>query len=374
MSRPLRRRHAPLLGLAAALVATAACSGTAKTAATSSTAASTTTSTIARTTTSSTAAPTTTATVAASTTVAPTTTVAPAPTFPFTGQPIDDPARFNRPALAVKINNAASARPQHGLNQADIVFEEKVEGITRFLAVFQSTDVPQIGSVRSARTSDLDMLSSLSHPLFVWSGGNRYVEGAVAGADLTDIGKDHHREVLWTGRVLRDYTEFFTSTERAYALTPEGQGAPKPIFAYRTPGEPIDAGGQDIAGVSLQLQGTHVEYRWNGDVHGWLRFEDGTAHKDSDGVQVAPANIVVVLTNYRASPADPKSPEAVTVGKGEVWVLSEGKLIAGTWSRADAKSGWELLDAGGKPIRLLPGRTWVELATPEGAERIEVGQ
>ena len=319
----------------------------------------------ARTTTSATTAST--STTVAATTSAPSTTIVAPPTFPLTGLPATDPAKLNRPALVVKVNNASAARPQFGLGQADIVFEEIVEGITRFFTIFQSTDAAKIGSIRSARTSDIDLLSALSKPLFVWSGGNGYVEGAVARANVTDIGKDHHDEIFTVGRVLRDYTEFFVSTESAYSLTPAGQGAPAPIFTFGTAGAPLPASAEDIAAVHLVLDSTKADWSWDATAKGWARVEDGTPHLDGDGVQVAPANVVVLFVDYRQSPADSKSPEAVTVGNGDAWVLMGGKLVRGTWSRDKATSAFTLEDAKGQPIALTPGRTWVELSRKGGA-------
>src|SRR4051794_3792428 len=76
---------------------------------------------------------TTTTTSTTSTTIATTTTAAPPAVYPLTGLPVTDPAAAARPALVVKIDNADggggnSARPQLGLNQADVVYEEMVEG------------------------------------------------------------------------------------------------------------------------------------------------------------------------------------------------------------------------------------------------------
>ncbi|MFM8993404.1 MAG: DUF3048 domain-containing protein, partial [Actinomycetota bacterium] len=85
--------------------------------------------------------------------VAPTTTVAPEPTTttttippilaPLTNLPVDAP--ITRPALVVKIDNHPKARPQWGLNQADIVYEENVEMLTRFAAVFHTNDSDPVG-------------------------------------------------------------------------------------------------------------------------------------------------------------------------------------------------------------------------------------
>ncbi|MEP7046469.1 MAG: DUF3048 domain-containing protein, partial [Ilumatobacteraceae bacterium] len=99
-------------------------------------------------------------------------TVPAEPVMPLTGLPITDPSAAGRTALVVKIDNHPDARPQSGLNQADIVFEENVEQLTRFAAVFQTTAPDPVGPIRSGRTQDVELLGSLNKPIFAWSGGN----------------------------------------------------------------------------------------------------------------------------------------------------------------------------------------------------------
>ena len=91
-------------------------------------------------------------TTTSSSTSSTTTTIAPDPVMPLTGQPITDPAVAARPAVVVKVSNDPGARPQSGLDAADIVFEAWGAGPTRFASVFQSTDAPKVGPIRSART------------------------------------------------------------------------------------------------------------------------------------------------------------------------------------------------------------------------------
>jgi hypothetical protein len=79
------------------------------------------------------------------------------------------------------------------------------------------------------------------------------------------------------------------------------------------------------------------------------------------GFQIAPANLVVMFTEYTRSPADPISPEAQTVGSGEVWVFTAGSIIPGRWDRPDPTKPATLTDGDGQPILLTPGRTWVAL-------------
>ena len=85
-------------------------------------------------------------------------TPTPAPTESPTPKPDQavDPltgGRVRREVVAVKVENIAAARPQVGLNQADIVFVEEVEGAqTRLIAVYHTTFPDRLGPVRSART------------------------------------------------------------------------------------------------------------------------------------------------------------------------------------------------------------------------------
>ncbi|NDH45058.1 MAG: DUF3048 domain-containing protein, partial [Actinobacteria bacterium] len=92
-----------------------------------------------------------------------TTTTLPPILAPLTGLPVG--AEVMRPALVVKIDNHPKARPQWGLNQADIVFEENVEMLTRFAAVFHTNDSDPVGPIRSGRKQDVDLLESFNAPL-----------------------------------------------------------------------------------------------------------------------------------------------------------------------------------------------------------------
>ncbi|HEX2180590.1 MAG TPA: DUF3048 domain-containing protein, partial [Actinomycetota bacterium] len=80
---------------------------------------------------------------------------------------------INRPALAVKIDNHPRARPQTGLETADIVYEELVEGgLTRFMGVYHCGDAGDLGPVRSARAVDPDILVQYAPVLFAYSGAS----------------------------------------------------------------------------------------------------------------------------------------------------------------------------------------------------------
>ncbi|HEY8092793.1 MAG TPA: DUF3048 domain-containing protein [Acidimicrobiales bacterium] len=354
LKTPMRRVLALAITGASALVA---CGGGGESAST--TEAPTTTAAPATTTTQAT----TTTTEATTTTAATTTTTIPVPVAPLTGLPTDA-AIAARPALAIKINNHPDARPQAGLNQADIVYEEIVEGITRFFAIFQSTDAAPVGPIRSARTTDVNLLSQLNRPLFAWSGGNRNVVRAIGGTNAISLpdgtGPGWYRDRR--GRnVAVEHTLFNKGTPELYTAAQLGQGPPSPFFSYRPIGAPSTAG-QPVTTIDAKMNSVPVHWAWDPAQGLWIRSEYNSPHVDAAGVPVSAPNVVVQFVPYRSSPADSRSPEAVTVGEGDAWVFTDGKLIFAHWSRPDPSKPAVVTDAGGQPVLLTPGRTWIELA------------
>jgi len=290
----------------------------------------------------------------------------PAGPSPLTGLPGAAP---NRPALIVKIDNAPKARPQAGLNQADVVVEEMVEGgLTRFFAVFDSQDADPVGPVRSARSTDIAIATAMHRPLFSYSGANRVFEEQVQQAPLVNVGlraapDRYHRE---RGRPAP--YNLFTSTAALYPLAPADSVPPPPMFAYRAVGEaPGGAGMAPVERANVRWA-TAVEWQWDAAVGGWWRSQAGGRHVDRAGRGVVPANVVVQFVDYRDTGLRDASgaavPEAQVVGEGDAWVLTGGQLIPGRWSKPSADAVTRYLDSTGADIRLTPGRTWLELAPP----------
>lgn len=319
--------------------------------------------------------PTTTTTAPTTTTVPPTTI--PVPVAPLTGLPAD-PALLARTALVVKIDNVEpKARPQAGINQADVVYEERVEGsVTRLLAVFHSTDAAPVGPVRSARSSDIGVLSTLHRPYFAWSGANDTFAALIRGSNLNDVGYD-----TATGHYYRDGGRrapnnlFLKSTSEFMALPNEGSSPPPVFFAYRAPDQQA-AHLEPVGGVHITFGSSAgaapVEYRWDGQ--GWARFQKGTPHVDAAGQQIAPPNVIVQFTPYASSGVTDQFgtpiPEAQMVGEGDVWVLTNGGLVVGRWHKPAIDAVTTYTDVDGNPIGLTPGRTWVAMPPPGEATRL----
>jgi hypothetical protein len=335
-----------LSGLAAVAVVAAACSGGDSADPTTTTAAPTTT----EATTTTTAAPTTTELVT-------TTTEPPEPVMPLTGLPIEDPAVAQRIALVVKIDNAPAARPQSGLNEADLVVEEIInDGFTRFALVFQQFDSDPVGPIRSGRLQDIDLFSGLNRPLFAWSGGNATVTDAIRNSDLRDIGPNR-APAYYRSNDRRVPHNLYSSTDVLYQQTPPDAAPPPQWFQYRQPDSPEQ--GVPTAGAAIKLDSIDVVWTWDASTGTFLREMEGRPHIDAISGQVNTDNVVVLAVDYL--PGISGSPDAQTVGTGTAMVFTNGRYVEGTWSRTDIRTPFDLRDADGDPILLTPGRTFIEL-------------
>lgn len=303
-------------------------------------------------------------TTSTSTTSTTTTTLPAIPRQPLTGEPLaDGEAPIDRPALAVKIDNAGPARRNHsGLAVADIVYEEIVEAnITRFAAVFHSTGSDVVGPIRSGRSQDVDMLTSLREPLFAWSGGNPGVTRLIAESTLVDLNAVRGGQGYYRGPGELPH-DLYSSTDRLWQQTPEGHpGAPPQQFEYVRPSDSFR--GDPTAGLRLALRSIDVAWDWDAEQGRFLRSQEGRPHLDAVHGPIGATNVVVLVVEYLPSQIDARSPEAQTISEGgPVWVFSQGQVRAGRWIRLAPTDPFTLVTADGEPILLTPGNTWVELA------------
>ena len=342
-----------LLALAGGAALVSACSGgSSGTTAISSVEASTST---AETTTTTTVAETTTSTTVEATT----TTTIPPPVQPLTGLPLTDPTLLSRVALVVKVANDRKARPQTGLNEPDIVFEAWGAGPTRFATIWHSRDLDFVGPIRSCREQDVNLVGSFNRAVFACSGGNPGNIELLRNSDLLLIteGKGPGWE-LDPKKKRPHKTHANTAFLRSNA-GPDRTG-PTQQYQYRAAGEAA-AAGEPMTGFDLQIQQVFVQWRYDPTTGTYLRLQDGGPHILADNQQVSTENVVVAWLDYEPSHTDGRSPDGRTTGTDPVNVFTGGRMITGTWTRADRLAPFTLTDAAGAPILLTPGRTFFEL-------------
>ncbi|MHB8439895.1 MAG: DUF3048 domain-containing protein [Acidimicrobiales bacterium] len=295
---------------------------------------------------------------------APTTsTVPPGPPCPLTGVPSvgSVPAR---PALAIKVDNYPAARPQAGLDKADIVFEEPVEGgITRYVAVFQCQQSSLVGNIRSARAVDVPILDQLSHPLFVHVGGINPVLAMIAGAPVTNEDLGYYGSII--EHVQGRYAPYSTyvSTEAAWGLHPNDTTPPSPIFTYDT----TPPAGSALSSLHIPYSSTSDEtWTWDTATNRFLLAYSGVPDKLDDGNQISVANVVVMKVAVSYGPWLENSEGGLEVqsqltGSGSLMVLRNGEEITGTWQRSSLLAPATLVSSSGTVIPLAPGPTWVAI-------------
>ncbi|HUY05839.1 MAG TPA: DUF3048 domain-containing protein [Acidimicrobiales bacterium] len=275
----------------------------------------------------------------------------------------------DRPALAVKIGNEPEgARPQSGLNEADIVFDTPAEGfIMRYIAVYQCNDAASIGPTRSVRWVDWHLVRQFIHPILAFAGGiNPNVDQVTSfnwlrSANLLGLAQAAGERIA--SRFPPD--NLYTSTDALYRLFPKSNRPPKPVFTYSVG---LPAGAISAKSLSIDFSyGTDVVWTWDPKARSWLHSYGGVSDVDAlTHKPVTTQNVVVVIVGYRFGPYAESTGgsgdvESETLGRGVGYVLRNGWSIEVTWHRKYLISPFSFTRAHGEVVSLAPGRTWVEL-------------
>jgi hypothetical protein len=290
------------------------------------------------------------------------------PACPLTGLPAPGGKIPARPALAVKIENLPEARPQAGLDKADIVYEEPVEGgITRFISVFQCRQAGRVGPVRSGRTTDPDILRQFGKPLLGYSGGANLVRKAIEHSPVVDL-SDTNQPAIYTRDPSRPVPHnLYTTTTKLWAagkkVAKTDRAAPDPVFTYAGT---YSGSAKKVSSVHLPFSSySDVYWKWSKPSGVWLRSHGTVPHMLDDGDQVQATNVVVqqvkVVDGTIIDPAGNPSPEVDVVGSGKAWVFRDGAMIVGRWERKALSDTTVFTTKAGDVIPLAPGTTWVEL-------------
>lgn len=313
-----------------------------------------------------TAMPTSTLSEAPTPTPEPTPTPAPEPVSFTTGLPYDGEYK---PVMVV-IENSAKARPQAGLQTADVVYEVPVEGsVTRFVCVFSDNVPESVMPVRSGRVSFLYIQQEWD-AIFMHFGGSG--NGSRSTPDYTFYGNSLHakEKIDVDGLYDHKYKEYFKRVS--------GKSAPHnvemyPLLAqqlYDYSPEPLKwefnsdviYSGSDVAEIKLPMcshDDDFISYIYDATQDVYLRFMNGKEFKSAEtGEQVTVKNIIVQYSTYESK--DVYKVWKMT-GEGNADFHIGGKLINGTWKKDAADSQTMYYDDKGEPIVLKPGNTWIHI-------------
>jgi hypothetical protein len=274
-----------------------------------------------------------------------------------------DGATLSRPVLVVKVDNSSASAPQLGLDQADLVVEELVEGGMTRLAVFYYSRLPQVaGPVRSMRASDIGIVAPIGATM-VTSGAAQVTLDRISAADIPYIsegGPGVYRESARSA----PYNVMVDLAETARAIDTDVAALPHDYLPWGS-AEDLPSG-QKARSINVRFSGGHAtDWRFAG---GRYVNTNSNAAKDAP----FPADTVLVLrvevgdAGYR-DPAGNPVPETILEGTGEAMIFHGGRLVRGTWSKATADSPLELATVAG-PLVVPAGHTWIELVPAAGGE------
>jgi hypothetical protein len=292
---------------------------------------------------------------------------------PLTGLAVDDQALIHRRPLMVRVGNDVEARPQVGLNEADIVYEELVEWwVTRFSAIYLSQDLDTIAPIRSIRLIDLQLAPQYQAGL-AHSGGSDPVRWQLSKTKITDLDEYFNQSLYfyrenegWATRLAFDAV-----LAREYLLD---EGLERDVglrgFVFNqkldVAGLPEEAVG-DAKEVIIPYPPQTSEARWvyDEDSGRYLRFTTGEPMEDFDGNQVSAANVIIYFaehqeTNIVEDVNGATSVNIIVNGFGTAWLVRDGKVLKGNWE-TNGQTTPNFIFNDGRPMPLKRGNTWVEV-------------
>jgi len=294
-------------------------------------------------------------------TASPTPSPTPVPTSPLSGLP----SGSNQVVFGVKIDNIVDARPHVGIQSADLVYVEQVEGgLTRLLALFNSTYPTKIGPVRSARISDIDLLAPFNHIPLAYSGAQMKLYPLIWASPIIDVGTNKGANAY-----TRDYHRYAPHNLFANGETLVADGLKKNptlatdmgwIFDKATP-----AGGVLTTSVKARWPAATAAARWDAGAHRYEILFDGKPEMDvTAGHSVHAGTVIVQYVNQTDSQFKDHwggvTPLIHSIGSGKAIILRDSKSWVGRWSRPSA-SDFTSYTVNGQEFPFQVGPVWVLL-------------
>ena len=278
---------------------------------------------------------------------------------------------LNGQLLAVKIDDTNMAHPQIGVENADVVYIEQVEGgLTRLAAIFSSEIPSRIGPVRSARISDIDILSQYGRVAFAYSGAQRKLLPVIDAANLEDLGAQHESSKIYTTdpKRVQPYAMVLRADLLMQKIVEEKLAVDKAKSVGFTFGD-LPEGGVPMQKVVINWPAATYSAEWSPEESRWLLSHNNKPNMSDSGVVLGATTLIIQMVEISPSEYGDKfggvTPLSKTVGSGKAYVLRDGAMFETTWNRAFPDSGTTFSLADGSAMNFAPGQVWVALTDRE---------
>ena len=275
------------------------------------------------------------------------------------------------PILVVKIDDTPPAHPQAGLEDADVVYIEQVEGgLTRIAAVFSSKIPALIGPVRSARISDIEILEQFGRVAFAYSGAQQKLLPVIAAANLENLGAQRQSREIYSNDPLRNAPTAMML--QAQTLMQKVKEQELPVSISKSAGwnfaESFDTG-TAIASAKVSWPANSYDAVWSAAEKRWLLSHGGVPNLAASGIHLGASTFVIQLVSITPSEYGDKvggvTPFTATVGSGRGYILRDGKYIPALWDRPTPNAGTTWKTTSGEEIPFAPGQIWIALTDKE---------
>lgn len=284
-------------------------------------------------------------------------------------------AGSNGKVFAIKFDDTIYAHPQEGVEAADVVVITQVEaGLTRLMGIYSSKYPEQLGPIRSARISDIDILAQYGRVGFLYSGAQSKLRPVLSNANLVNLSAERNPPTI-----------YFNDPER---VAPYSMMVRLPLLFVKADAvEEVKSVGWshgDRAESALPVDRALVnwpnssyEMLWNeNDSRFDLNF-NGKANLARSGELLGSNMLVVQVVKIAPSKYGDKfggiTPKSEVVGEGDAFIFRDGTVTKVRWSRASASepTSWSLED--GREAKFARGQVWIFLTdkSPEITYRQE---
>ena len=275
------------------------------------------------------------------------------------------------PILVVKLDDTRSAHPQIGIEAADIVYIEQVEGgLTRLAAVF-SSNIPQlIGPVRSARVSDIELLAQFGRVGFAYSGAQSKLRPVLAAANLENASAERNSSTIYTTDPTRvqPYAMVLRADLLLESLNAKGVKLAESKSVGWNFGDAPD-GGKVVTDIHLSWPASSYDAHWSEKEERWVLDHSGNPNFADSGVRLGATTLVIQKVAMTDSIYKDKvggvTPFSPTVGTGEGYIARDGKVFKALWNRPTEESGTKWTTVDGAEISFKKGQIWVALMDKE---------
>ena len=279
--------------------------------------------------------------------------------------------------IVVKIDDTHQAQPQSGIEDADVVYIEQVEGgATRIAALYSSKYPEVVGPVRSARISDMEIFAQYGKFGFAYSGSQHKLLPVITAANLFNMSAEHFG---YGEPYFRDDTRYAPVNlylhpnillEKAHTKEINFEKATKSGWAFG----PTSKNGRKVLGVDFTWPAVKYGADWDKVSKKWLIRQNGEPKMAKSGSQLAADTLVVQLVSITDSEYGDKfggvTPHVATIGTGDALIFRSGRVFEAIWSRPTATDTTTWKDASGADVTFAAGQTWIALVDKERQPKV----